>query len=213
MKNKFISLLALSTSYLVLSTHVLAQTPSATESSSIRDSVKQKVAEELAQIKKAVAKRAFVGVIISKSEATLTLTNLKNQSRTVTITTDTTVKLLGGKEATPKDVKVGDFVIVMGDVDSQNTMTGKRLIVISKPVEDQRRMIFGTITKSTATTLELTDPSQKTWTVKTSATVKLTNKTKLSSLKAGDKIIVIGTLSSANAATAKIIHLVVAIAQ
>lgn len=181
----------------------LAFAQSSTDSASqIRDAVQKKVAEELSNIKQAVARRAYVGTIASKSEATVTITNLKNQTRTATVTANTIIKLTGGKDGTPEDLKVGNFIIVMGDVDSQNTMTAKRLIVVSKPDVDKRRVLFGTVTKTTSSSLTIEDSKKETWTVKTSSKAKV-----------GDKIIAIGTpvSSSNNTLTAKLVHLIPAL--
>lgn len=181
---------------------VVAQSPSPTASSSgnIRDAVKQKVSEELANIKQAVAKRAYVGTISAKSELTLTITNLKNQSRTATVTTDTTIKLTGGKDGTPADLKVGDFIIAMGDVDSNGVLTTKRLLVIAQPETDNRDSVFLTITKVSASALTGENLKKETW------TIKLTSAAKATDVKVGSKIVAVGTVS-ASTLSANLIHL------
>ena len=77
-----------------------------TPGSTIRDSVKTKVDEQLAQIQKAVAKKAFLGEITVKSDAQLTLTTFSGQTRSVTVSLDTVIKLAGNKDGTPADLKV-----------------------------------------------------------------------------------------------------------
>lgn len=202
--------------YLVLSVLVLvspppgrAQSPSPSATAGaqqIRDAVKEKVQQELDQIKKAVAKRAYVGTVSAKTDATLTITNLKNQSRTANVTGETTIKLTGGKEGTAADVKVSSFVIAIGDVDSQGVMTANRLLVITKPEEDKRRIFFGTVAKVTSSAITINTLKDQTLTVRVISSTKFTAKTKLADLKAGNKIIVVGTLGTADTVTAFLVH-------
>ncbi len=188
-------------------TTVAAQTPSP---SSIRDAVKDQVAKELADIKQAVSKKAFVGSISAKQDLTLTITNLKNQSRTATVTADTTIKLLGGKDGTPNDLKVGDFVIAMGDVDSSGILATKRLLVIAQPAADKRDSAFLTVTKATSSSLSGENLQKETWTIKVSSATKFTGETKLSDIKVGTKIIAAGTVAADKTLSAGFIHLVAA---
>ncbi|MDO8487949.1 MAG: DUF5666 domain-containing protein [bacterium] len=185
---------------------VLAQSPSPT---SIRDAVKEQVAQELAEIKQAVAKKAYVGSITTIDNLNLTITNLKNQSRTATVTTDTAIKLTGGKDGTSADLKVGLFVIAMGDVDSNGTMTAKRLLVISQPAEDKRQAIFATVTKASASTLTVEDLKKASWTIKLSSTTKYVGNTKtVADIEIGNKIVAVGTVTAENSLTAAIVNLV-----
>ena len=166
-----------------------AQTPT----TSIRDQVKQQVADELSQIKNTISKKAYVGSIASKVDATITITNLKNQPRTATVTTDTAIKLSGGKDGTPADLKVGDFVIAMGDADNTGQLTAKRLLVVSKPAEDKRRVLSGTVTKISSSSLTLETSDKKSETLKISSVSKYTAKSKLSDIKVGTKLVLVAS--------------------
>ncbi len=150
---------------------VIAQT--STDSSSLRDTVKQKVAEELSQIKKAITKKAYLGSITSKADITLTINNYFNQSRSVVVNTDTVIKLASGRDGTLKDLTVGNFILPMGDADSQNTLTAKRLLVITQPPEDKRQLVYGKVTAATTSTLTVETLD------KTVFTTKLTSETKI----------------------------------
>ncbi len=192
--------------FIVIKVAAQSPSPSATSAGTIRDAVKQKVSEELANIKQAVAKRAYVGTISAKSDLTLTITNLKNQSRTATVTTDTTIKLTGGKDGTVADLKVGDFIIAMGDADSNGVLNTKRLLVITQPEADTRDAVFVTVTKVTISSLTAENIKKESWTIKLSSTTKYTGATKATDIKVGSKIIAVGTVSSSTI-TANIIHL------
>lgn len=175
----------------------VAAAQTASPSGSIRNAIQDKVNQELAQIKQGVAKKGFVGSITTKSDSTITITNLKNQPRTATVTTDTTIKLAGNKDGTPKDLKVGDFILAMGDVDSENKMTAKRLLVVVEPEDDTRKVLMGSVTSATSSNFQLTSPSGTATTVKFTSATKYNDGFKATNLKTGAKLVVITKADSA----------------
>lgn len=188
---------------------VIALTPTPTPS--LRDSVKDKVAAELSQIKQGVGKKGFIGSITAKSDATLTVTNLKNETRTVMVTTDTVIKLANSKDGTLTDIKTNDFVIAMGDVDSQNTMTAKRMLIVATPPTDKRISFQGAVTKSTSTSFTVKTSKGTTMDIKVSAGTKYNEKYKLSDLAENSNVVVIaltGGTSSAPTYTALKVFLI-----
>ncbi len=193
---------------LVIASSAIAQSPSpSTSSAVIRDAVKQQVDKELANIKQAVAKKAYVGSISNKADLTLTITNLNNQSRTATVTTDTAIKLAGGKDGTPADLKVGDFVIAMGDADSNGVLTTKRLLVVTKSAPDNRAAVFATVTKVTATTITAENLKKEAWTIKLNSSTSYTGTTSASDIKVGSKLVIAGASGASNTLSASIIQL------
>ena len=188
MKKQIITTLLIGSIFLTTSS-VSAQT--ASPSGSIRDSVKQKVADELSQIKSGVAKKGFVGSVTSKTDATITLSNLKSQSRTIIATTETTIKLANGKDGTLADIKTNDFAIAMGDVDSENKMTAKRIVIFTSTPSDKRMSMFGTITKTSSNSFTIKNLKGETLELKVSAGTKYNDKYKFSDLKTDSNVIVI----------------------
>jgi len=160
----------------ILLTLLLAQSPSPDV---IRDAVKEKVAAEVAAIKSTVVQKAYVGQIKSKSDLTLTITNLNGEARTANLTTDAAIKLLGGKDGTAADVKVGDYVIAMGDADGSGVLTIKRLVEVAKPTPEDRKVVFGIVSKATASLLTFNDGN----------TLKITKP--VADVTAGSKIIAV----------------------
>lgn len=188
-KNYSVSFILTAAMFVLAAAPTFGQT--ASPSGNIRNTIQDRVNQELAQIKQGVAKKGFVGSITTKSDATITITNLKNSPRTALVTTDTTIKLTGGKDGTPKDLKVGDFILAMGDVDSENKMTAKRLLVIDQPETDGRKVLAGIISSATASNFVLTTSSQATTTIKFSSATKYNDGFKASSLKTGARLVVI----------------------
>ncbi|KKS33099.1 MAG: hypothetical protein UU93_C0002G0027 [Candidatus Amesbacteria bacterium GW2011_GWA2_42_12] len=184
---------------LVIVVPVVAQTASPSASPSILDSVKEKVAAEIDQIKSAVTKKAYVGSIATKTDTGLTMANLNNESRTVNISGDVTIKLLGGKEGTLTDLKVGDFLIAMGDADGAGVLTAKRILVITKPAdEDTRKIITGTVTKSSSTSITVDTTAYK-----VSSATKFTNKNDITDIVKDVKVVMI-----VNDTSALLVHLI-----
>lgn len=171
---------------------VLAQTATG---SAIRNAVQEKVVAELANIKKTLTKKGFVGNVTAKTASGFTLTNLKNQPRNVTVPGDAVLRS-ANKDITLADIKVNDFVIAMGDADTNNDMTAKRVLVTTKSEEDKRRSFIFVITKTGTSSLAVENLKKETPSVRISSDTNYTTKTKLADLKVGDKIAVIGTLAS-----------------
>ena len=213
MKKLFIINIQLAITCFLFAGVVAAQSPS---SSDIREAVQQKVAQELANIKQAVAKKGFVGSITANSEGTLTISNLKSQSRTAIVAPDATIRLAGNKEGTTEDLEVDDFVLAMGDVDSTNKMTIKRLLVLAAFVPDKRVTTFGTVTVVTGTTLAIENLANEKWTVRTSSSTTVTTaedgdtvSAKVADLEEGDKIVILGTppANTQNTLSASLLHI------
>lgn len=197
MTNKTLHIVAAFLVFSLLKTGLVSAETSTESAQNLRDSVKQKVEEELSQIKKAVSKKAFLGTITSKSEATVTLNNYRNESRQALVTTDSTIKLKNNRDGTLKDLSVGDYILVMGDVDSQNTMTAKRLLVIAPPPADTHKFTFGKIT-AIGSTITFETPSKETLVAKLSSSTVVTRleagkpvKAKTADLKTGNTVAVI----------------------
>lgn len=186
---------------LLLTVSLLAQVPAASDSA-----IRQAVKDQVAAIKTAVAKRAYVGTISAKADATITITNLNNQPRTAVITGDTVIRLIGGKDGTFADLKAGDFVIAMGDVDNQGTLTTKRLLVIAKPIADKRIVTSGRVTDITTSSYTIETAKKESWTIKFTSDTSFAGKIKRSDIKVGDRIIAVGLPgTTANSITAKLI--------
>lgn len=178
---------------LILSTFLLTQVTSTP--SAIRDAVKEQVAAEVASIANTKVKRAYVGTITSKTEAGFVMTNHKNETRNITTTAEAVIKN-GAKDLTFKDLKIGDFVIAMGDADAKNNLLAKRILVVTKSPEDKRKTMIFSVTKATPTTLSVENLKKEAWTVKVTSDTSFTGKTKVADLVAGDKIAVVGSLAS-----------------
>lgn len=169
--------------------------PASSPSPATQSATQAAVLQAVAAIKNTTTKRGFVGTISAKDTAAITITNLKNQSRTAIIVGDTTIKLVNGSEGTFADLKPGNFVIAMGYVDSQNSLATSRLLVIAKPAPDKRLVLSGRITDTAAAAFTLETAAKEAWTVKSKTT----------DLKVGNRVAIVGTSSTALNLTAKLV--------
>jgi uncharacterized protein YlzI (FlbEa/FlbD family) len=164
-------------------TPAIAQSTSPTPTgTSLQNAIKNKVQEEIDAIKKSVSKRSYVGEITKISDLDFTLNSLTDEARSITITTDTTIKLLSGKDGVIKDIKEKDFLIAMGDADGAGILTAKRVVVIAKPTTDTRQAVSGTITKVSLPQITLETPSA-TLVLRTSSDTKFSSSSKTTALK------------------------------
>jgi hypothetical protein len=201
---KFSQALILPFAIFLLSISSVHAQDASTSASQLRDSVKQKVDEELAQIKQAVSKKAFLASISSKSEATFSLTNYLSQPRSALISTDTVIKLKNGSDGTPADLKSGDWILAMGDVDGAGNMTTKRLLVVGAPLTDKRAIVFGkVISVGASLTVETPDKNQSTAKLASDTTITgIVNgksaKLKTTDIKVGNQVVFITKTGTAS---------------
>jgi hypothetical protein len=126
------------------------------------------------------------------------MTNLKNVTKTLTIPADAVIRLAGGKDGSINDIKKDDFIIAMGDSSTPDSMTVKRLLVISKPVSDKRKVVFAKVTKTSPLTVE--NPSGNVYVIKSSSS-------SLPKLKVDDQIIIIASSITDTSIVAKQVKL------
>lgn len=97
-----------------------------------------------------------------------------------------------------KELVLKDFIIAMGFQDRQNVLRVLRIITYDTPPIVEKKVIMGTIDKKTSTKMFVRElNSDKTWEITISKKTKITaseqsKKVKLTDLRLGDKIIVVG---------------------
>ncbi len=154
--------------------------PSTTPSGTLRDSVKDKVEKEIAQIKENSSKKAYLGMY----------SELKDK---LTISVDTTIRLLNNSEGSTKDLKSTDYILAMGDADGKDQLNTKRILAINPPTQDTREITLGAVTDFTNKTLTL---DKKTILLISKDTVFQPSKYKFASIDPGFKLIAIHTPKS-----------------
>jgi hypothetical protein len=187
----------------------------------IRQLVKEKVQEKLAEIKNREQKRAYVGEISAITGSTITL-ETKRGTKNVLVNEETNI--VGPQRKTLKvtDLKVGDTIIAMGTVDPDGVMTAKRIVVVPKPPKAPplRRAVFGRVkeidkNKQILTVVHL-KKEEVSFQVKASDKTRITKKLDgkmqkidFSKIVIGDRLAAVGTWDETNQIlTAKIIHVI-----
>lgn len=133
-------------------------TPQPTSTGSpLRNSVQEKVAEQIAEIKKNTGKRAYLGTVDSLTDASLVLTDPQGNKHSITVPAETVIKLKNNSEGTLKDIKSGNTILAMGDGDSAGNLLAKRVLIIDPPAPDKRQILFGKVSAFTSKTLTVND--------------------------------------------------------
>jgi len=184
----------------------------------IREAIKEKVRERIQEIKERTP-RAFVGEITQITDSLLTLTTPRKTIK-VEINTETKIIGLKRKELEPKDLKVGDFCIAIGYLGEDDTLLGKRIVIIPKSKPPVREIAFGHVTDISTEEKILTVKNEKKGIIytiavtdKTIITKKVEKKierVKFSAIEIGDRIVAVGTPgeNEKKLITAKIIHVI-----
>jgi len=182
----------------------------------IRQLVREKVQEKLAEIKNRQEKRAYVGKISAIENTTITLESKKGAKK-VLVNEETTI--VGALRKTLKlaDLKVGDAIIAMGTIGEDGAMTAKRIVVIPQsltaPTSPKiRRAVFGRVKEidrvNQILTLVHPKKEQVTFRIKVPKDPKAP-KVDFSQIAVGDRLVAVGTWDEAGQIlTAKIIHIV-----
>lgn len=161
-----------------------SSTPESTESG-IRERVAQKVEEVLNSPK------AYIGTVTDITDTTVQLKSDSGEILQVSIDEDivTVVKTEPTqKEVKLTDVAIGDYIAALGYTNGNHVLTTKRILIISPQKPPNIKIYFGKIKSINKKEITLDE-------------IKFT--TKLTNLKVGDEIIVVGTLDEDDKFTAR----------
>lgn len=176
------------------------QESSSTQSSSIRDKVRQAI-ENLTNKPKAI-----LGSLEQVSESTLQIKEEDGKLQQVATMKDTKyARVVNSKKSDIKftDLAIGDFITALGFKNGNNVLESKRVVVYDKKPTLGREIIVGDIVETSKTSIKVTNSkTNESWTIETDKdtifTKKLSSKVenvKFSDLEIGDKIITAGLLS------------------
>ncbi len=148
--------------FLLSSNNTFAQSPSASASAtpstnqaspsaSITEklnALKAEIASKAALIKQEVNRRidnkAWLGTIKTINEDSIVITSI-DQDRTIRINEYTSYKVKAKGESAIKDLKVGDYVAALGDVDDNNQLNAKRIDKLATTKEYKKKLVWGTV--------------------------------------------------------------------
>ncbi|MDO8498751.1 MAG: DUF5666 domain-containing protein [bacterium] len=164
---KFLLILLLAICYLLYTIYI---TPAYAQDSSPSADLKQKlkelqteIASKAAQLKLEISRklqnRAYVGVIKSKSETSLTLA-IKGSTKLVTINeyTEYSGKSSGKGKVSLKTLSLDDHIAALGDVDDNDVLTAKEVMRIIPQKPEEKQFLSGQVTsvKNQAITIQTT---------------------------------------------------------
>ncbi len=122
--------------------------PSADIKSKLEE-LKKEIASKAAVLKQDVDKKltnkAYIGKIKTKSSTAITLAS-KNGPRIVNINQDSEfISQIKGKKYSQKLISEEDYIASLGDIDENQVLTAKRLILLPQPQEKNKIYLWGQI--------------------------------------------------------------------
>ena len=167
----------------------------------IRDTFKEKVKEQINEIKKSTRK-AFVGTVSKITNQSFSL-NTKSGPQVIKTSDETEIVDENRKEIGLEDIKLEDNLIAMGYLDENDVLKAKRVVLAPKPEEDKREIAAGIVTDLSKESLLITlrnENKVKTYTIlvnnKTNIKQKeddQIDKGEFKKIAEGDFLIAIGT--------------------
>lgn len=145
--------------------------------------------------------RAYVGTVLEASDTSLTLSTL-NGPRTVLINQDTQIDK-------PKTITPNDLVAALGDIDLNEALIAKKIIRPTPSQILQKKVVTGVIISIDSSKITLQDRQGKKWlfTTNNKTDIQLGKSSgKLTNLKVGTSIIVVGINPKAEVYTARFIY-------
>lgn len=186
----------------------------------VQDEIKEQVQQRIEGIRQAVKKRAFWGTLKEITNSTLVLDSPRGERR---VLTDKDTKFFGaGKEQIKfEDLEIDNFIIAMGYLNENGTLTAKRIIALKTPPKPaiKRHAVYGKVSDideddkiltlshlKTETTFKVQVVSSTIITKKVEGEMK---KVVFGAIEIGDRIVAIGTREKEGGIlTAKIIHVI-----
>jgi len=182
-----------------------AQSPSTDSADSIRKKVQEKVQETLN------SPRAYVGTITDISESTIqinkvtmgTANSKPKEIQQISVKSDTVFVKIGKDTKTVKfsELAIGDWVIAMGFVNSNNVLEARRVLITDPIKPTIRRALQVRVEAATKNKLTVKNISGDTITLTASSNASITTtkngkiiKIKLTDIDEGSSLIVVGTL-------------------
>ncbi|KKQ65785.1 MAG: hypothetical protein US86_C0008G0008 [Candidatus Daviesbacteria bacterium GW2011_GWA2_38_24] len=124
----------------------------------LKSQIASKAAKLKQEINKKIQNKALVGEIISVDDPKLTL---QTKLKTYTVITNEYTVLSNSssnkfkKALTLKTLSEGNNLVVLGDVDDNNSLNAKKIIVINKPESIERQINLGKVEEITAKSIKI----------------------------------------------------------
>lgn len=217
---KGILILGLITYILFTPLSVDAATPTSSPSAEVKSKLKalqEDIASRAARIKAEISQKlqnkAYLGLVKSKSDNSLTLAT-KSGSKIVSVNQDTeyisTIKSTSKAKFSLKTIIDDDYLVALGDIDETAVLTAKRIIKITPPEDQKIKRIWGEITSlgSNQLTLKLKNDSIETVTFNSATEFSLGEiNASLNDVKVTKPVVVIGEESDSKTLKARFIYI------
>lgn len=185
--------------YTLYPVRAVDSTPSANVQSKLeilKAQIASKAAKLKTEINKKLINKAYVGIIKSKSDTTITIAS-REGAKIVNINQDTLYEPKLTKKAPLKDE---DSIIALGDVDETSVLTARKIVKLSETNNQPKKTyLFGEVLTVSDNLLTIKDKESKNIAV---STLKITT-----SVRMGQFIIATGVFNKNNILEAKFIYI------
>lgn len=175
----------------------------------IQERLEQVANQDLEKIKGVIEKKmgkiyAYSGLIKEVKDAALKIETSFGSKEVKVASQAAILKVSPGKaksEVKLEDLEVDDFVIAIGPMDSNQVITGKRLIITdTAPASQKRKLLFGKVTEIDGQKITFKNSQQQSITVDSKTKLKINGLEKpvVEDIQIGDLIRVIVTLDKSD---------------
>ncbi|MBX4205847.1 hypothetical protein KW795_01480 [Candidatus Microgenomates bacterium] len=176
------------------------------ESTSSADAVREKVKEKIAQAQEKPL--AYLGLITDITDTTVQIKNDEGEIQQISLDPKATEYVKLGSETKKvelKDLAIGDYIAALGFKNSNNVLSGKRVLITSKPEEVKFVSMLGTITNIGKKDLTIKDNHDTEWSIQFG---KKWSGPELKKLETDKKIIIIGSQTDNSINPARTLYLI-----
>lgn len=214
---KLISIIIIITFIIVIlpPAHAQDSTPSADVKQKL-EQLKQEIASKAAKLKQEINKKltnkAYIGVVKSKTSASLTLA-AKSATKIVSVNQDTTYQDTSTskpKGASLQAIKEEVLIATLGDVDDTGVLTAKKVIILPTSNSQPKTILWGQVISVSDDLITIKDRSSKNQTVTATPSGKLKDKksASMSDVENGDQVIVSGIKSKNDILEATFLYII-----
>lgn len=128
-----------------------------TKLKALQNDIASKAAKLASQVSQKIQNRVYVGYVNIKSEQGLTLdTHTGSKSAKLNQYTQ-----FVGKNFTLKNMKTGEYIAVLGDMDEKSVITAQKVVKLTSPTQKEKQIIWGVVTEKSPNHINLKNSQGK----------------------------------------------------
>lgn len=184
----------------------------------VRDALREKVEERLTELSQ--KPKAYVGTITDIQDSSLILETHRGIRQIKLGSQIVVVQIRDGKtvKSEIKDLGIGNFAAVLGFLETKDVLSARRIIILEELPKPSKKAVYGIVEAGGKNTITIKHPKKDAiWVLQTNSKTMVTKKmdgkiekTQVSAIEAGDRIVAVGEAvkDKENTLLAKLIHVI-----